>query len=434
MNTLRQSIKKALSVSGTAAIISMSALALTVNPWNINDSLAEAPSEQGHQGGGQQKGAGVPGKGAKGEAKGGSKSVLDKVLSIFSDEEEGDDDSDRPAWAQGNRAENPHISGSMGQPGTAGTKKGDEYGDLWIILRDNEGNPILDANGQVQPIILVDGVLTVIQLTDADGDGKYEVPPEYTDLVQEVDMGRTNVARSPSKVIEHALTEALSKLDGLTLSTSPTLTLDAAGRLVIDGSAIDSPLENLALYQALLTAVDSNNDGILEVKVASTEGTYTFLVPASEQLDLAASLLAAASDKGASLTVDNIVTTSTFLGVNDELATLVANYTYDGSSVDYKDTTVWVNVQVAGTTTPEDLSDDIYQSVQVNLVTGGSVVYDGQTIVVPGVSFETVVNTVDENGDGLNDQDALDSNGIDGFTQAVDDALQVIEYVHDIGL
>ncbi|NOR71775.1 MAG: hypothetical protein GQ532_19160, partial [Methylomarinum sp.] len=212
----------------------------------------------------------------------------------------------------------------------------------------------------------------------------------------------------------------------------------ASGRLIVDGTAIDSPLENLALYQALLLATDSNEDGVLEVNVTysgeSGSGTYVFLVPTSSQMDLAASLLAAASDKTASLSVDRIVTASSFLDVNDELAVLVTDYTYAGAAATYGDTTVWINVQVAGLGT-EDLADDIYKSVEVNLVTGATVIYDGQTITVPGVTFETVANTVDENSDGVLDPiDAADSNGIDGFTQAVDDALQVIEFVHDFGL
>ncbi len=436
MKTVMQSGKRALSIVGTVAIVGLAAIPFQVGPFSSSDAYAAPPNEQGQQGGGKQQGAGGAGKGVHGEGKGGSKSVMDKILSIFSSEEEGDEDSDRPEWAQGNREANPHISGSMGKPDTAGTMRGDLYGDLWIVLRDDSGEPILDANGQVQPIVIIDGVPTVIQLVDTDGDGKYEIPTEYADLVQEVDVGRTNVARSPSKVLEHSLTEVLSKLDGLILGTSSTLTLDASGRLVIDGSAIDSPLENLALYQALLTATDTNNDGLLEVVVAYTgesgSGTYTFLVPTSSQLDLAASLFAAASDKTASLSVDNVVTVSSFLGVNDELANLVANYTYDGATEAYKDTSVWVNVQVAGTETPEDLSDDVYQSVQVNLVDGATIIYDGQTITVPGVTFETVPNTVDNNGDGT--LDANDNDGIDAFTQTADDALQVLEFTHDSGL
>jgi hypothetical protein len=389
---------------------------------------AEHGSDHGSAEHGQHKGTGgKKGEGKGADGRGGADSVRGK---IFSSSEE---DSDAPAWARGNRDLNPHSKGTQGKPATAGSNRGDDYGDLWVVLRDDSGDPILDANGQVQPVIIVDGLPVVVQLTDPDGDGHYELPAEYSDAVQEVELGRSNVTRSPDHVITHSLEEALSKLDGLTL-TSDMLT--ESGMLIVNGAAIDSPLENLALYQSLLTATDTNNDGLLELSVDYTgeggSGTYTFLVPQSVQLDLAASLLAAGSDKTAALTVDRVVTVSEFLNVDDELSSLLNSYVYDGSSVTYGDTSTWINVQVDGLDTPDDLSDDIYQSVEVNLVTGATVSYDGQDIFVPGVSFVSVPNTVDENNDGIldaNDMDDLD--GIDGFTQATDDALQVIEFVHD---
>lgn len=409
------------------AMITASLGMLTFNniPVQADDhgSVDHSSGDHGqHQGTGGKRGEG---KGADG--RGGADSVRGKILSTM------DDDSDAPAWARGNRELNPHAKGGQGQPDGAGSKKGDDYGDLWVVLRDDSGAPILDENGQIQPIIIVDGLPVVVQLTDPDGDGHYELPTVYADAVQEVELGRSNVTRSPSQVILHSLEEALSKLDGMTL-TSDMLT--EAGMLVVDGATIDSPLENLALYQALLTSTDSNNDGLLEVSVdysgESGAGTYTFLVPESVQLDLAASLLAAGSDKTASLTVDRVVTVSQFLEVDDELSTLLNSYVYDGSTITYGGTTTWINVQVDGMDTPTDLSDDIYQSVEVNLITGTTVTYDGEDIFVPGVSFELVPNTVDENSDGILDaNDTSDLDGIDGFTQATDDALQVIEFVHD---
>ena len=213
--------------------------------------------------------------------------------------------------------------------------------------------------------------------------------------------------------------------------------LDAGGRLIIDGSTIDSPLENLALYQALLLApvVDGYVQLSIDYQGETGSGTYTFLVSESDQLDLAASLLAAGSDKTAALTVDRVVNVSEFLGVADALGDLVTGYTYDGTTLTYN-SEVWINVQIAGMDTPLDLSDDVYQSVAVNLVNGTTIILnDGSQLDVPGVSFETVPNTVDENGDNeLTAADAGDLDGIDGFTQAADDALQVIEYVHDSGI
>lgn len=432
MKTLKTTTLNALCNSKKVVLTTLIASAMGLAPLTATTALAD---DHGGAGGGQkgaqQKGKGsMSGDSSKGHG-GGSGQVKGKILSTMDDS-----DSDAPAWAKGQKELNPHRPGSEGKPGTAGSKKGDDYGDLWVLLRDNNGVPILDENGQEQPIVIIDGVPTVVQLEDPDGDGHYELPAEYADLVQEVELGRSNVTRAPSSVLEHSLEEALSKLDGLTLTTDM---VTESGMLVVDGATIDSPLENLALYQALLLASDTNNDGVLEMSVdysgESGSGTYTFLVPASVQLDLAASLLAAGSDKTASLTVDRVATVSDFLGVSEQLSNLLDNYTYDGSATSYGDTTTWVNVQVDGLSTPDDLSDDIYQPVELNLVTGTTITYNGTEIHVPGVSFETIPNTIDENLDGILDSnDEGDLDGMDGFTQATDDALQVIEFVHDFGL
>lgn len=339
--------------------------------------------KSGHPGATSARKAGKKGgTGAAGIRRGGNKSIGDILAG------DGDDsDSDRPAWAGGNKELNPHRgTGSQGSD----TKKGADYGDIWVILRNDDGTPVLDDNGNIQPCL--DPACTdVVQLTE---DG--ELPPEYADKVIEVEFGRLNVARSPSKVIEHSLVEALSKLDGGVLGD--TVTLDAAGRLVVDGSAIDSPLENLALYKALLTAPVT--DGVVTVSVSTTvEGagkvTYTFTLPASERLDLAASMLAAASDKTGDLNVDEIVNISKFLGVDDELAALVGDYTYDRTDT-YGDVTVWVLIETA---------PNVYTPTEVR--------------ILDVVTFDTIPAI-----DG-------DDDGIDRFSQAADDSVQVLEYVHD---
>jgi hypothetical protein len=270
--------------------------------------------------------------------------------------------------------------------------KGGDYGDIWVILRDDLGNPILDANGNIQPCLDA-ACTTYVQLVDG------ELPPEYASQVIPVEFGRLNVARAPSSVIEHSLIEALTKLDDGVWGT--TVTLDPAGRLVIDGVAIDSPLENLALYQALLTAPVV--DGMVTLSVTtSVEGggteTYTFSLPASERLDLAASTLAAASDKTGDLNVDEIVNISKFLDVDDELAALVGSYSYDRTDT-YGDVQIWVLVET---------SPGIYTATLVN--------------VMDAVTFNTVP-TID-----------ADNNGVDRFAQAADDSVQVLEYVHDNAL
>jgi hypothetical protein len=337
---------------------------------------AQAAEGKGNQGSGQkQKGKLTSQKGKRS----GKKDIRDVLAA------EEDEDSDRPPWAG--------VPGKEGKPGGGSSgsdrKKGGDYGDIWIILRNDDGTPKLDANGNVQPCL--DPACTeYIQLT-ADG----ELPPEYADKVIEVEFGRLNIARSPDRVLTHALEEALSKLDGGVYGT--TVTLDPAGRLVVDGSTIDSPLENLALYASLLTAPAVNGVITLSVTVDNEGGgttTYSFSIPESDRLDLAASAFAAASDKTGNLTVDSIMGISGFMEVSDALSNVVSSYSYDR-------TTTYANVQVW-------------------------IMYE----VSPGVLVPKLVNILDVVT--FNTLPAIDgdADGIDKFAQAADDALQVLEYIH----
>lgn len=368
--------KKVGSVSGLS-------IALVVGAWLLNYeggnfSLINTAKAAEHKGKG---GKSLKGKrsGYKGLRSG--KKDIDAILS----EDEGED-SDRPPWAG--------VPGKEGKPGGGSSgsdrKKGVDYGDIWVILRNDLGQPILDANGNIQPCLDI-ACTQVIQLTP-EGD----LPPEYADKVIAVDFGRLNISRSPDKVLIHSLEEALSKLDGGVFGT--TVTLDPAGRLVVDGVAIDSPLENLALYAALIATPAVDGVVTLSIKVDNEGGgttTYTFSVPESERLDLAASALAAASDKTGTLNVDTVMGLTSILDVNDALSSLVGTYTYDRTDT-YKDVQVWIMVEVS----PGVLVPKLVNILDV-------------------VNFNTVP-TIDG-----------DNNGIDRFTQAADDALQVLEYVHD---
>ena len=364
--------------------VSAVAVALAAGAWLMSYegasfsliNTAKAAEQKGKGGGKGLKGKGSGNKGLRS-----GKKDIDALLS----EDEGED-SDRPPWAG--------VPGKEGKPGggSGGSdrKKGVDYGDIWVILRDDLGQPILDANGNIQPCLDV-ACTQVIQLTP-EGD----LPPEYADKVIEVDFGRLNIARSPDKVLTHSLEEVLSKLDGGVLGT--TVTLDPAGRLVVDGATIDSPLENLALYAALIATPAV--DGVVTLSItADNEGggttTYTFSVPESERLDLAASALAAASDKTGTLNVDTVMGLTSILDVDSSLSNLVGTYTYDRTDT-YGDVQIWIMVEVS----PGVLVPKLVNILDV-------------------VNFNTVP-TIDG-----------DNNGIDRFTQAADDALQVLEYVHD---
>jgi hypothetical protein len=276
------------------------------------------------------------------------------------------DDSDRPIWAgvKGGKA------GAGGKPAGGGTKKGDLYGDLWIILRNEDGVPILSAAGFVQPIA-ADGTLIPL---DAEG------APIDASLTQEVEFSRLSVARAPSKVLTHSLDEAISKITAGTL-----ITLDAAGRVVIDGDAIDSPLENLALYKAIMT------------------NTLPTAVAAKLPANLApSSLLAAGADKTSTVNVDVVVYLNSFLGVNTVVDGKVTSY-YDFTTdydryATYKDVTAQVLVLQADGVTYKTETVNIYDTV-----------FSGSTWVDPTPA----------------------SAGADDFAAATNDALRVIQYVHD---
>jgi len=321
---------------------------------------AVAQQGQGKQGGqGKQSdmkaGGGGQGAGGAGRGQGGVPSPS-----------EADDDSDRPDWAQGDRDLNPHAQGG-GPPAEAGSKKGDIYGDLYIILRDENGVPSLTPEGFVQPLD-ADGNLIPL---DAEGQ-----PIDET-LVQEVEFGRLSVSRSPSKVSDHALDEALAKLQSAT-----TITLDEAGRLVVDGSAIDSPLENLALYEAIM------KDGSLP----------DVNLPAD--FDVSA-LLGAAADKTGEITVDLLVYENTILAINQTNPDGTITY-YDFASYDYDrastfDGTVTYLKDADGDGTYEEVTESVMDAV-----------FDGE-------------NWTDTTAGGADD-----------FAQAADDARAVVEFVHNV--
>jgi len=265
-----------------------------------------------------------------------------------------EEDSDRPSWAGGGGKP------GTGKPATAGTNKGTDYGDLWVVLRDPvTGAPILDENGNVQPI-LADG--TVVKLT-SDG----TLPDEYTDQVQTVEFSRLSVSRSPNKVTDKSLQEALSAIQ-----SADEITYDAAGRIVVitDGEAktIDSPLENLALYAD-----------------AIKNGTFSTLQ--------AAAFLGAAADKTQPINLDIVVYLNTILGLNGTDGTNYVdytNFTYDRSQVYSGDVTyLLANGDGTYTTTTKPIIEAVFHD-------------------------ETV-----------------DKTGADAFAQAADDARAVIEFIHD---
>lgn len=381
--------KKKLVTVLSACSLAMAASVMT------STVMADQHGGGQHQGQGN-KGASMTTGGKGGDSLKGMRQGRKDIMDLLADDGE---DSDRPAWAG--------QPGNEGKPGggNAGsdTEKGDLYGDIIVLQRNDDGSLVTtttEAGDVITYAVASDG--TLIEIVNG------EIPEDAD--VQAVEFGRLNIARSPEKVVEHSLTEALSKLDGGILGE--TVTLDPSGRLVIDGVTIDSPLENLALYEALLSTAAV--DGVVTLSVSTTSDgspvSYSFSIPESVRLDLAAAALAAASDKTGELTIDEVVGISTFLGVNDELAT----YLDAGAVDDYSRDATYDGVQVAVLVPQDTDGDGIIDLYYPDLV-----------YVLDSVTFNDVDAT------SILDND---TGGIDVFTQMADDSVQVLEFVHDQAL
>ncbi len=287
-------------------------------------------------------------------------------------------------------------TGGGGGSDGGGTKKGDLYGDMYILLRDANGEPIIiegkeqvaaftdeNLDGVLEPLLDFDGERVAIPYT-ADGDLDTTLvlgDVTYTVYPGEVEFGRLSVARSPTKVLQHALEEALAKL-----TSGGVVAVDATGRLTVDGVAIDSPLENIALYDAYM----SNNNTIDGVTLP--EG----FAPEA--------LFAAAADKTGTIIVDTVVYINSVLGINTG-----GNY-YDFSGYDYDRAATWSGVEV-WVLVPTSPTTYELQKVNVFQEVFGSEIWNNST------------DPTFENGDDLG--------GADDFAQKSDDFLQVIEFVHD---
>lgn len=119
--------------------------------------------------------------------------------------------------------------------------------------------------------------------------------------IPEVELGRLNVARSPDKVLDRSLAEALNSLTPEMISYYNLSIADAVEALSLNfdnTTFIDSPLQNLALLRDLLDGTSA----LTAVGVTNDVGT------------LAAMVLGAASDKTVPISVETVVAVTAILG------------------------------------------------------------------------------------------------------------------------
>lgn len=297
----------------------------------------------------------------------------------------------RPDWAGGggNHDSTGHGNGKGSGNPNAGTKKGDTYGDMYIILRDDNGIPILNSDGYVQPVDANNDPLPL----DEEGNLIDE------EAAIEVEIGRLNVSRSPAKVLDRRLTEV-----HIFLEQADAITTDPAGRLLVTTAGvektIDAPLENLALYRELM------NNGKINVNLKATVDIDPALgnlfngdsdLSANDML-IAASLLAGGADKTVTMTVDEIIYINTIIGlegtipVNEVHYINFANFIYNRSA-HYGSRTADILVET---------SPGVFERRTVNI-------------------YETVFTNINYSGSGT----------AAAFTRAADDARRVINYIHE---
>ncbi|WP_312259643.1 hypothetical protein [Limnohabitans sp.] len=312
-----------------------------------------------------------------------------------------------------------------GKPEGAGSKKGDLYGDQYVLLRDvnptdggGNGEPVLDANGQ--PILVGSNGLPIYYVANIDGD--YEIPADQVALTQTVDLERANVARAPDKVMEKSLDAAMAKIDAATV-----LSVDPAGRIVCDGVTIDSPLENLALYQSLMTAGGKSSwPAVIEFWPESLQG---LLGPNETSPDWdPASLLGAAFSKSAPISLDAVLYQNTVLGVNtvtqvggqpqvnyfDFSNGTLETYNYDREA---RFEGVWLQWYAD---TDGDSTD--LEQVQMSLLEA----------VFKNAEWTDAYLSLSADGKTFESQ-AATASGVNDFAQAADDARAVINFMHETG-
>jgi len=337
-----------------------------------------------------------------------------------------DEDSDRPDWA-GPEGDHDLTPGRPNED--PGDLMGDLYGDLYVIVRDANGEPILytwvwDGGVPAYPVVDPAGFPQPIAISDAEAEllgldplpDEFEglvpldveglVPEAYAEYTQEVDFGRLNLARAPTEFLDLAYEEAINAINNC-----DAIGLDPAGRLLLtvgeESKAIDAPRECLALYREIMRkgylsglTKDAMFMGGLDHLRQQGDGSVE---TTNGDLDTAACLFAGAADKGGFISVDKVVYTNSFLGINDLEAGTYFPFVTMGYT--YKRSLAYGSVEAALLQGPVAGDYDVmfYLDEHVNIMNS----VFGDVDAGPGTA------------------------GAAEFAHAADDALAVITYIHN---
>jgi hypothetical protein len=184
-----------------------------------------------------------------------------------------------------------------GGGGSAGGGKGKHGGEV----AQGQGGPGADSDGRGPKY-----------KAGKDVDGEQGGKPVWAqEGIPEVELGRLNVARSPSNVLDRQLAEALATLKALdaeTLTAVDALYNGSADAFIAAVSTqwdtltyIDSPLQNLAVLRDVF-----DGEGFL----LNSVGVYT-----TSPTEIASILIGVASDKTVAITDDTVKALNTILGL-----------------------------------------------------------------------------------------------------------------------
>ncbi|MDO8880646.1 MAG: hypothetical protein Q7W44_07605 [Coriobacteriia bacterium] len=318
--------------------------------------------------------------------------------------------------------------GGNEEPGIA---KGDLYGDPYRVVRDSNGAPIpyvwtwefaADGETLVRPLGFEAGVAGGFPQPIADEseipdgwpwwnadlplvplDPEGHVPEAYADYTVEVELGRLNLARAGSDVIDRGYAEALKNI-----TAADSISLDPAGRLVLhvgdSEKTIDSPRENLGLYRELmrygyLPGLVRTDLGALGHLRAKSDGTNEL---DSADLYRAACFFAGAADKFSDITLDKVIYTNSFLGLNDPAS---GTY-YDFGRYSYRRLPAYDGMAPLLLDDPVTIDGQLYFGLRTRNI---------MAEVFGDTDYQTP------------DRDA----GARAFTKAADDAVHTIWFIHN---
>lgn len=330
--------------------------------------------------------------------------------------------------------------GAGGGGGKPSNPKGDLYADLVVLLRDEDGRPLLaevpTAEGQVsclQPISAapVDGLGTTINPADGKsvsliplgGTGvegeECDVVPDYASLVQEVLFGRLNIGRAPEKVLKQQLRD----VTGTLAASVDAIQIDEAGRFVAYtpvATEIDSPGNNLAIHKQLQVAGElvSQTQSLIQLPQAANDGI----------LDHAAAALGAAAGKGDLINLDLVVYDNRILGIPDQtdfLPTLV------GDGVNGESGESYIDYAAAGYTyTRSGVFPGCVRGLLADFPAIGNFTPFSGTIM--NCTFGTIIyDDASETASCAGGVDFTGTTSVHSFAQRADDARAVIAFVHD---